>query len=342
MEVLRKTAGIALGSLALGLLLLAGSAAFGQTAPAKPAFDVASVRPSAPLDPAKMQAMAMAGKMPKFGARIDASRAEYSYMSLKELIANAYDVKLYQVTGPDWLFTQRFDIMATMPDGSSKDDAPKMLQSLLEERFKLAAHRDTQEHPVLGLVVAKGGPKLKESTGTAEPFDEDAPLKPGEMKMDTPEGPARITRNSDGSATINLGAKGIITQRMDAQTQTLHLESTVVTMDGFAEMLTNLMQMGGSGGKQVVDMTGLKGNYQIAIDVSLADLMAMMRAQGMNMPGGGGGGAGAGTGAATASDPTGGSTVFESVQKLGLKLEPRKANVVQVVVDHAEKMPTEN
>ena len=325
-------------------LLFATGLAFGQTAPAKLTFDVASVRMSAALDPVKVQADMQAGKMPKFGPRIDASRAEYNYMSLKELIANAYGVKLYQVTGPDWLVTQRFDIIATMPDGSSKDDAPKMLQSLLEERFKLEAHRDNQEHPVLALVVGKGGPKMKESTGTAAPIDEAAPLNPGEMKMDTPEGPARITRNSDGSATINLGAKGIITQRMDAQTQTLHLESTLVTMDGFAEMLTNLMQMGGSGGKQVVDMTDLKGNYQIAVDVSLADLMAMMRAQGMNMPGGGGGGAGGGTGAgpATASDPTGGSTVFESVQKLGLKLEQRKAKVEQVVVDHAEKMPTEN
>ncbi len=325
---------------AVGASMLASCLAFGQSAPAKLAFEVASIRPSAPLDPGKMQAAMQAGKLPRFGTRIDASRAEYNYMSLKELIANAYGVKLYQVTGPDWLVSRRFDIAATMPEGSSRDDAPKMLQSLLAERFKVEAHRDTQEHPVLGLVVGKGGPKMKESTGTPEPFDEDAPLKPGEMTMDTPEGPARISRNPDGSSTINLGAKGIITQRMDAQTQTLHLESTMVTMDGFAEMLTNLMQMGGSGGKQVVDMTDLKGNYQVAIDVSLADLMAMMRAQGMNMPGGGG--AGAGSGPAVASEPNGGSTVFESVQKLGLKLEPRKANVTQVVVDHAEKTPTEN
>jgi uncharacterized protein (TIGR03435 family) len=331
-----------LSRIALGGLLLAGCTALGQAVPAKLAFDVASIRPSAALDPVKMQADMQAGKMPKFGPRIDASRAEYSYMSLKELIANAYGVKMYQVTGPDWLVTQRFDIMATMPDGSSKDDAPKMLQSLLAERFKLEAHRDSQEHPVLGLVVGKGGPKMKESTGTLAPIDEDAPLKPGEMKMDTPEGPARITRNSDGSSTVNLGAKGIITQRMDAQTQTLHLESTMVTMDGFAEMLTNIMTMGGGGGKQVVDMTDLKGNYQVAVDVSLADLMAMMRAQGMNMPWGGGGAGGGGTGPAAASDPAGGSTVFESVQKLGLKLEQRKAKVEQVVVDHAEKTPTEN
>ena len=60
---------------------------------------------------------------------------------------------------------------------------PRMLQALLEERFKLAAHRDNQEHPVLALVVGKDGPKLKESPATTEPIDENAPLKPGEMQV---------------------------------------------------------------------------------------------------------------------------------------------------------------
>ena len=69
-----------------------------------------------------------------------------------------------------------------MPDGASKDDAPGMLQALLEERFKLAAHRDTQEQPVLALVVGKDGPKLKEAPAAPEPIDENAPLKPGEIR----------------------------------------------------------------------------------------------------------------------------------------------------------------
>jgi uncharacterized protein (TIGR03435 family) len=51
-------------------------------------------------------------------------------------------VKPYQITGPDWMSTTRFDIVAKMPEGSKKGDAPKMLQTLLEERFKLTTHRD--------------------------------------------------------------------------------------------------------------------------------------------------------------------------------------------------------
>ncbi|MDT7816445.1 MAG: hypothetical protein QOJ42_6361, partial [Acidobacteriaceae bacterium] len=52
---------------------------------------------------------------------------------------------------PDWMTTERFDIVAKMPEGSTKEDAPKMLQTLLEDRFKLTTHRTSAEHPVLAL-----------------------------------------------------------------------------------------------------------------------------------------------------------------------------------------------
>jgi len=325
------------------VLILAAGATLGQTAPSIPAFEVATVKPSPPLDIAKLRDQVQAGRMPRFGPHVDASQAAYTYMSLKDLIATAYKVKAYQITGPAWLATERFDIVAKMPDGASKDDAPKMLQALLEERFKLAAHRDTQEHPVLALVVGKDGPKLKESPAATEPIAEDAPLKSGEMKVAGPDGPVRVTRNADGSTTMNMGAKGKITQRMDMQARTMTLESSTVTMAGFADMLTSVLQMGGGGGRQVVDMTDLKGNYQVAVEISLADLMAMARAQGINVPTAPAGGGGADNSpASAASDPGGGSTVFASVKKLGLKLEPRQSKVEQLVIDHVEKTPTEN
>ena len=210
------------------------------------AFEVATVKPSPPIDLAKLAADAQAGKMPKFGPQIDASRAEYNQMSLKALIANAYKLKSYQITGPQWIATERFDIAATIPDGVSKDDVPKLLQALLVERFKLTTHHDTQDHPTLALLVGKAGPKLKESPAPPAPIDENAPLKPGEMKMDGPDGPMRATRNADGSTTMNMGAKGTMTQRMDMQSQTMRLEASSVTMEGLADMLTNLLQ--GSGG----------------------------------------------------------------------------------------------
>jgi len=317
--------------------------AMGQTSivPSTLTFDVATVKPSG-LDISKIQSMAAAGHMPKMGPHVEGLRAEYSFMTLKELLAVAYKVKAYQISGlgPDVLIdltTQRFDIVANMPEGSSKDDAPKMLQSLLAERFKLVLHRETKEHPVMALVVAKGGPKLKESPTAAAPIDPDAPLKPGEAKMDGPDGSqVRVTRNSDGTITENMGAKGTVTVKMDGQT--MHVSADTMTMDGFADQLTGLLKMGG-GNQTVVDMTGLKGNYQVAFDMSMADLMAVARAMGQDVPSAKA--SGGSSGIVQADDP-GGSSVYSSVQKLGLKLEQRKSNVEQIVVDHAEKMPTEN
>jgi uncharacterized protein (TIGR03435 family) len=318
-------------------------AAATSTTPAPAAnltFDVATIRPSAPLDMAKLQADMKAGHMPSFGPHVDASRATYTYMSLKDLIGVAYSVKAYQITGPDWLGTQRFDIAATLPEGATKDDASAMLQALLKDRFNLVAHLDSQEHPVLALVVGKNGPKLKDAPA-ATPLDPDAPLKPGEIKMDTPDGPARMTRGADGATTINMGAKGTYVMRMDVQSQMMHMDASTITMSGFADMLTGLTQMGGTGGQQIVDMTGLKGNYQVSVDVSLADVIAFQRAQsaGANSTPGT-----SDASAALPADPGGssGATVAESVQKLGLKLEPRKTKVTQLVVDHADKSPTDN
>jgi uncharacterized protein (TIGR03435 family) len=107
-------------------------------------------------------------------------------------------------------------------------------------------------------------------------------------------------------------------------------------------MLTQFSKMGGGSGRQVVDMTELKGNYQVAIDFALTDLLQMARSAGFDIPAGGPGGPGAGP-AEAASDPGGAaSSITTAVQALGLKLEPRKAMVDQLIVDHVEKTPTEN
>jgi uncharacterized protein (TIGR03435 family) len=322
----------------LAVVAFCAHAALAQTtssAPAKPTFDVATIKPSPPLDIAKVQAEMQAGKMPKVGPHVTASQAEYNYMSLKELIGMAYNVRTYQITGPDWLATERFDIVARMPEGATKDDAPAMLQALLQDRFRLTAHRDTEEHPALALIVGKGGPKLKEATAAPVPFDESTPLKPGEMQLDTPEGPARVTRNPDGSTFTNMGLKGTYTQKMEAQM--LHLDANL-NMKGFVVLLNQVMQIGGANtGRQVVDRTGLDGYYHVTLDLSLADLIASARAQGMNVPG-----APSSNGMGEASDPSGGANVSSSVQALGLKLDPRREPVEQLIVDHIEKIPTEN
>jgi uncharacterized protein (TIGR03435 family) len=326
-------------------LALSAIAAFAQT---KPSFEVATIKPAQPMDQAKiLAALQGGGKMP-VGANISAGRAEYLYLDLKTLMTYAYGVKPYQITGPDWMATTRFDIMAKMPDGSTKDDAPKMLQSLLEERFKLTTHRASAEHPVLALVVGKGGPKLKASAEKPVAIDENAPLKPGEMKMDGPDGPVRAKIDlATGSSVVDMGLKGKMSYKMNAATQSMHIDFSMTTMDGLADMMTQLMTQlgGGTASRQIVDMTGIKGNYDASIEIGLAEIMAMARAAGANIPTGAGapGGAAAAGNVPVAADPGGGgSSVTDAVQSMGLKLESRKAMVDQFIVDHVEKTPTEN
>lgn len=310
----------------------------------KLSFEVASIKP-ATLDMQKMAQQMMAGGEMKMGPHVDGAQAEYTAMTLKELIQVAYKVKPFQISGPDWIATARFDIKAKMPAGSTKDDAPLMLQSLLEERFKLGVHRETKDHPVLALVAGKGGAKMKEDE-PAKPIDESLPLKPGETSMSTAEGPMRMTIDpSRLGSSVNMGAKGKYTSKVDPSNMTVHLEGTQVTMSGFADMLTQLSQMGGAGGRNIVDMTDLKGSYEVAIDFSLADLLAMARAQGMDVPGGAIGsspGAASASGGGAASTPGGGTSITDAVQALGLKLESRKMPLEQLIIEHVEKTPTEN
>jgi len=325
-----------------GLAVLAATPAFAQT---KPAFEVATIKLSPPMDQAKLLAALQAGGRMPVGANIDSQRAEYLYLDLKSLMTYAYGVKPYQITGPEWMQTTRFDIIAKMPDGSTKDDAPKMLRTLLEERFKLTTHRATAEHPALALVAGKGGPKLKASADKPVAIDESTPLKPGEMTMDGPDGPMRVRVDvTTGSSVIDMGLQGKMSYRLNPATRTFHVDFSMTTMTGFADMVTQLFeQIGGTGGRQVVDMTGIQGNYDASIDLSLAELIAMARAAGADLPVAAPGGAGGrGNNPAVAPDPGGGTSLADAVQAMGLRLESRKAMVEQLIVDHIEKTPTEN
>ena len=263
-------------------LALTAIAAFAQT---KPAFEVATIKPAPPMDPMKMVAAIQAGGKMPVGANIDSHRAEYLYLDLKSLLTYAYGVKPYQITGPDWMATTRFDIVANLPEGSKKEDAPKMLQTLLEDRFKLVVHRTSAEHPVLALVVGKGGPKLKASAEKPVAIDESAPLKPGELKMEGPNGPVRaMVDMTTGSSVVDMGLQGKMSYRLNPATQSFHIDFSMTTMTGFADMITQLFtQLGGTGGRQVVDMTGIKGNYDASVELSLLELIAMARAAGADI-----------------------------------------------------------
>jgi uncharacterized protein (TIGR03435 family) len=131
-----------------------------QTPPA-PSFDVASIKPS----------QATAGMREAFRENVETSPGNLTMrnMRLSSCIKWAYSVQEYQVSGPGWLTTQRFDIVAKPASPATEPELRTMLQSLLAERFKLALHRQTKEMTAFVLSVSKTGHKLtpSESPGPA-------------------------------------------------------------------------------------------------------------------------------------------------------------------------------
>jgi uncharacterized protein (TIGR03435 family) len=303
---------LACGSLTAIAMLFTAATILGQPT-ARLTFEVASIKPTT-LNPATIEALNAAGKPPKMGRSVSGTRVNYDYMSMRELIAEAYQVKYHQVVGPDWLNSVRFDIAARMPAPASGDDSPIMLQRLLEERFKLSVHRQSKEQSVLALTVAKRGPKLKEF----------APPEAG-------------AGEKSGSGPDGGGKAGKSVFTFDPATESWHFESDAILMADFADMLTATSKMGGGDGRTIVDMTGLKGQYHVAVDIPLAAMRKMALATGVAS----GEEDGAGTPASAASDPNG-LSLNQSLQNLGLRLELQKAPVAQLVVDRAERTPVED
>ena len=90
-------------------------------APPNPKFEVASIRPSQPTGTERVDV----------GVHRDGAQMRIVALPMRDYIARAYRVKLYQVTGPDWLTSERFDVNAKLPEGSNPEQIPEMLQSLL-------------------------------------------------------------------------------------------------------------------------------------------------------------------------------------------------------------------
>jgi len=236
---------------------------FSQAPPAL-SFEVASIKPSQEITQALGKAVLASGKL-HVGMSVDAARVDIGFMSLSDLIPIAFGVKAYQVSGPEWMKAQRFDILAKMPDGATKEQVPEMLQALLQERFKLKVHRENRDFPVYGLVVGKGGSKLKET-----PPETDTPASDASQGGVTfGDNPVRINAVR-GGATIFSGANRTtkISPGPDGQ---MRLEMSKMSMAAFAEMLTRLVD------RPVIDMTELKGNYQIVLDLSMGTLMNVAR-----------------------------------------------------------------
>ena len=155
-------------------------------------FEAASVRPVSPDGSGRYFITGIAGSQ-------DPGRFHYTNCSLKVLLHDAYNVEFFQLDGPSWIDSETFDIQATMPPDTTKEQLSEMLQSLLSERFHLQIHHEARELPIYTLSVAKGGPKLKESPETGAVEDDFIPEHPR----------ATGSMDADGIPMIRLGHPGI-------------------------------------------------------------------------------------------------------------------------------------
>jgi len=139
------------------LIALSACAAFAQAPADSPAFEVASVKASAPGGRGMSLQRGVGG------------RFTTENVPLKMLITFAYDIRDHQLSGgPGWMNDDRFDIAAKpdrdIPSGDAGNQTIRlMVQSMLAERFHLVVHRETREMPIYALVIAKGGPKMTEA-----------------------------------------------------------------------------------------------------------------------------------------------------------------------------------
>jgi uncharacterized protein (TIGR03435 family) len=189
-------------------------------APPRPRFDAFEVATIKPTDP---------NPTGRWIRMQSANRFQAHNHAVRTLIAAAYDLSPQAISGgPPWVDSDRWDILAKTPGEvrPDLDEQMAMLRRLLSERFQLAFHREPKELSIYTLSVAKGGPKLKEST-----------LSPDA----TPEGPPPLI-----FALSPTGAR---------------LPARYATMAEFASVLQRSPL-----DRPVVDRTGLTGRYDFDLE----------------------------------------------------------------------------
>jgi uncharacterized protein (TIGR03435 family) len=267
---------------------------------AKLEFEVASVHPTPPSQEHGMS----------LSLKLDASQVRVIALPLRDIMAAAYRVKPYQISGPEWITTTPFDISAKMPSGATIREVPDMLQSLLADRFGLVVHREKKELPVYALVGGKGPLRLRaHATDSAAAADRLTWSLSG-----NPAGVSNVV--GDGSSYSFAGGK---------------FEGRKLTVAALATELERYSP------RPIVDMTGLAGAFDATFTVTPeAYGQLLVRAainSGMVMP----------PQMRVQIESNGEFNALpEAVEQLGLKLEARRMPIDMLVVDDVRKTPTEN
>jgi uncharacterized protein (TIGR03435 family) len=229
---------------------------------------------------------------------------------LIEYIDIAYKLTLYQDHAmrsqlPKWAITNRYDIQASVAGNPTKDQMRLMMQALLADRFKLAAHRETRQGPVLALLMVKPG-ATKPQLQPAQPCDS------GALGSQTPA-PAAL-----GGVPAVCGAGFFGSTPSPGR---IRIAGRSMSMSNIADFVSGWADFSFS--RPVLDRTGLAGNFDFSVEF-VPDLSGAEPPQPNFQP-----------------DPTG-PTLMEALKdQLGLKVDSRTGPVDVLVIDHIEE-PTPN
>jgi uncharacterized protein (TIGR03435 family) len=285
-------------ALAIAVLTLTASAARAQ--PARLEFEVASVRPTPPSEQHGLS----------LGFRMDAAGMHIGSLTLREIVAAAYRVKTYQVRGPDWTETERFDVNATLPPGAKADQIPEMLQALLTERFSLVLHREKKEMPVYALIIGKPPLRLREL-----PPDPQAAATKDAVNGTLTGGPAGVYRDFGNGSSYSFVAGKFEGKKLLVATLATELER-------YSD-------------RPIVDLTELKGTYDATFVAPAEDYQVLLRRaavnSGMVMP--------AQMMRLIDNDV---NPLPQAVEQLGLKLESRRMAVDLLAIDEVRRTPIDN
>jgi uncharacterized protein (TIGR03435 family) len=295
------------------IALLLGAPLFAQG----PSFEVATVKKADEPQP---------GKPVFFGRRggpgtDDPGRITWSNVTLRTLLTTAYDVKPYQVTGPEWMDSERFEIIAKVPAGATKEQVEVMWQNLLADRFGVTLHHSSKVMQAYEMEAVKGGVKLKPTT-----LD---PKATASQAQGLPPGPPQFDKNGVPQFT----SPGIfMTMTMGPNGPTARLIGKAQTIEQLTESLSNQLN------HPIVDKTSLTGQYDFVLEFtpdSRGGILPGMGPMPLPVPADP-------TQSQNAADPAGTTLIAALQQQLGLKLTSTKAPVDMIVIDKAEKTPTEN
>jgi len=237
---------------------------------------------------------------------VDDARVYIASATLADLINMAFRVRPYQVTGPVWLNATGGGVPRFTIQAKLPDGATKnQAPEMLQTLLAERFHlafHREQKEWSVFALVVGKG-----GSKLRESVSDEESAAAGEMG----KGPTnqKVTQVPGGNS--------------------IHMEVDQ-TIAGLCDLATRFLD------RPVVDMTDLKGRYHMVVELSIDDMRTIGSRNGnpaaMD---------GSGKPPEAAAEPTGG-TIFQSVQTMGLKLDPRKITGSQLVIDQLEKSPVEN